>query len=201
MIPITKNIIVVDEFGKEYTSTYAKRAKGLVKNGRARWLDGNTICLVCPPDTLNLEENDMSNKADNMETINAVCEKQELKNEQLAITTSDILSRMDMIIAQGDNLQNVVIQIQNLPVNDSPYGGEDGAARAKAISSIYSAREVTNQKMIDLLNQMYNDITPKKLSFAATRAKTAEKLSNMNFAGVEPKTAEAILQFINDSLM
>lgn len=43
-----------------------------------------------------------------------------------------------------------------------PYGGEDGAARAKAISSIYSAREVTNQ---------------------------------------EPKTAEAILQFINDSLM
>ena len=81
MRPITKNIIVVDEFGKEYTSTYAKRANGLVKNGRARWLDGNTICLVCPPDTLNLEDNDMSNKADNMETINAVCEKEEFRNE------------------------------------------------------------------------------------------------------------------------
>jgi len=201
VVPITKNIIVVDEFGKEYTSTYAKRANGLVKNGRARWLDGNTICLVCPPDTLNLEDNDMSNKADNMETINAVCEKEEFRNEQLAITTSDILSRMDMIIAQGDNLQNVVIQIQNLPVNDSPMGGEDGAQRARAISSIYSAREVTNPKLIDLLNRMYNDIAPKTLSVAATRAKTAEKLSNMNFAGVEPKTAEAILEFINNSLM
>ena len=81
MVPITKNIIVVDEFGKEYTSTYAKRAKGLVKNGRARWLDGN-----------------------------------------------------------------------------NPLGGEDGAQRARAINNIYSAREVTNQKLIDLLEKMYNNI-------------------------------------------
>ena len=201
MIPITKNIIVVDEYGKEYTSTYAKRAKGLVKSGRARWLDGNTICLVCPPDILDLEDKDMNNNADNMETINAVCEKEEFKNEKMAVTVTDILSRIDMIIAQGENLQNVVIQIQNLPVNDRPYGGEDGAQRAKAISSIYSAREVTNQKMIDLLNKMYNDIVPTSLSFAVTRAKTAEKLSNMNFAGVDPKTAEAILEFINNSLV
>lgn len=143
----------------------------------------------------------MNNNADNMETINAVCEKEEFKNEKMAVTVTDILSRIDMIIAQGENLQNVVIQIQNLPVNDSPYGGEDGAQRAKAISSIYSAREVTNQKMIDLLNKMYNDIVPTSLSFAATRAKTAEKLSNMNFAGVDPKTAEAILEFINNSLV
>ena len=201
MRPITKNIIVVDEFGKEYTSTYAKRANGLVKNGRARWLDGNTICLVCPPDTINLEDNDMSNKADNMETMNAVCEKEESRKEQLSPIVADILSRIDMIIAQGDALQNVVEQIQNIPVNDSPMGGEDGAQRARAINSIYSAREATNQKLIDLLEKMYNDIAPKNASFAATRAKTAEKLSNMNFAGVEPKTAEAILEFINNSLM
>ena len=201
MIPITKNIIVVDEHGKEYTSTYAKRAKGLVKNGRARWLDGNTICLVCPPDTLNLEDDNMSINADNMETTNAVCEKEEFKNEKNAVTVIDIFSRIDMIIAQGDNLQNVVIQIQNLPVNESPHGGEDGAQRAKAISSICCAREATNQKMIDLLNKMYNDIVPTSLSFAETRAKTAERLATMNFAGVEPKTAEAILEFISNALV
>ena len=67
--PITKNIIVVDEFGNEYTSTYAKRAKGLVKNGRARWLDGEKICLVCPLDELYLEDNEMENRAENMEHI------------------------------------------------------------------------------------------------------------------------------------
>ena len=198
--PITKNIIVVDEFGKEYTSTYAKRAKGLVKNGRARWLDGNTICLVCPPDTLDLEDNDMENRAENMNTINEVCEKEETKNVQSALTTADILSRIDMIIAQGTELQSAVAQIQSLPVNDSPYGGNDGAQRAKAISNIYSSREATNQKMIDLLNRMYNDVAPRS-AIDITREKTVERFANMNFAGVEPKTAEAILKFISDSLM
>ena len=80
MVPITKNILVVDESGKEYTSTYAKRAKGLVKNGRARWLDGNTICLVCPPDTIDLEDQDMENRAENMEIINEVSEKKNVMN-------------------------------------------------------------------------------------------------------------------------
>ena len=149
----------MDELGKEYTSTYAKRANGLVKNGRARWLDGNTICLVCPPDTLNLEDNNMSNKADNMENMTGVCEKAESRTENLSTNVADILSRIDMIIVQGNTLKDVVMQIQNIPINDSPLGGEDGAQRARAINNIYSAREATNQKLIDLLEKMYNNIT------------------------------------------
>ena len=104
----------------------------------------------------------MENRAENMNTINAVCEKENLKKEQSAPTTADILSRIDMIIAQGDNLQEAVMQIQNLPVNDSPYGGNDGAQRAKSIGNIYSAREATNQKVLDLLTRMYEDIAPKQ---------------------------------------
>ena len=57
--PIEKNIIVVDEQGNEYEATYPKRAKGLVKNGRARFVDENKICLACPPDKI-LEEQKMS---------------------------------------------------------------------------------------------------------------------------------------------
>lgn len=52
MTPIEKNVCVVDEQGNEYEATYPKRAKGLVKNGRARFLDESTICLACPPDTV-----------------------------------------------------------------------------------------------------------------------------------------------------
>ena len=37
-IPIEKNISVVDEQGNEYEATYPKRAKGLVKSGRARFI-------------------------------------------------------------------------------------------------------------------------------------------------------------------
>lgn len=52
MIPITKNILVIDENGNSLEPTYMKRAKGLVKNGRARWVDDKSICLnttTCPP--------------------------------------------------------------------------------------------------------------------------------------------------------
>ena len=59
MTPIGKNIRVVDEQGNEYEATYPKRAKGLVKNGRARFVDENTICLACPPET-SLEDNKMT---------------------------------------------------------------------------------------------------------------------------------------------
>ena len=59
--PIEKNVRVIDEQGNEYEATYPKRAKGLVKNGRARFIDEHTLCLACPPNefTDNLEENIM----------------------------------------------------------------------------------------------------------------------------------------------
>lgn len=47
---MTKNIAVIDEQGNKYGATYLKRAKGLVKSGRARFVDEKTICLARPPD-------------------------------------------------------------------------------------------------------------------------------------------------------
>ncbi len=40
-----KNTIVLDELGNEIGSTYPKRARGLVKNGRAEYVDDCTIRL------------------------------------------------------------------------------------------------------------------------------------------------------------
>ncbi len=63
MTPIAKNIIVVDEEGNVYEATYPKRAEGLVKKGRARFINETTICLACPPNN-NLEDTKMEeNKA------------------------------------------------------------------------------------------------------------------------------------------
>lgn len=59
MTPIEKNISVTDDSGITYESTYFKRAKGLVKHGRARWLNERTICLACPPDKNETEDNPM----------------------------------------------------------------------------------------------------------------------------------------------
>jgi len=57
---MTKNIEVVDEFGFSYGVTYPKRAKGLVKNGRARFENDEKIILTRPPEHLIMEDNTMS---------------------------------------------------------------------------------------------------------------------------------------------
>ena len=57
-IPITKNISVVDEQGNEYEATWPRRARGLVKNGRARFLSENKICLACPQNLSKMGDGD-----------------------------------------------------------------------------------------------------------------------------------------------
>ena len=60
-IPITKNVEVVDLFGNTYAPTYIRRAKGLVKSGRARWSDDGAtkICLLVSPAQIDEEVNVM----------------------------------------------------------------------------------------------------------------------------------------------
>ena len=48
-VSVIKTISVVDIYGNKYEATYPKRAKGLVKKGRARFVDETTICLARPP--------------------------------------------------------------------------------------------------------------------------------------------------------
>lgn len=195
--PITKNIIVVDESGNEYTSTYAKRAKGLVKNGRARWLDGDTICLVCPPDE-NLEDNEMENRAENMEPINVVCESEVPGTVQPAVTIADILARIDRIIEQGNSLPNIAANIKTIPMNED-FDSDIAAERAEAIRDIYTQREMTNRQMLTFLNRMYDDVAPKNP--IGLKEKAVERLSGMDFAGVLPETAKVLMDTLNNLLM
>ena len=62
-------MIVVDSQGNEYEATYPKRAKGLVKSGRARFVGDNKICLACPPSD-KLEDNKMSENINKIVTEN-----------------------------------------------------------------------------------------------------------------------------------
>lgn len=67
MIPIEKNITVTDVNGKIIGSTYPKRAKGLVKNGRAEFADDQTIRLKLthsPTADKNTEDKKMSKVID-----------------------------------------------------------------------------------------------------------------------------------------
>lgn len=62
-IPITKNIIVTDEKGQQIGLTYPKRARGLVKNGRAEYTSDCSIKMLDThvPTSENSEVINMSN--------------------------------------------------------------------------------------------------------------------------------------------
>lgn len=145
MTPIEKNIIVVDEYGNEYEATYPKRAKGLVKNGRARFIAENKICLACPPKN-ELEDNDMS-------------EESKIKS---VYNIEYILSQIEKIQEQTDYLNNALEKLSQMGDGDSGNPGApgniQGKAKAQAIGDIVRCRETTNQKMLSLYEKMYDDL-------------------------------------------
>lgn len=170
MIPIEKNIIVTDEYGNEYEATYLRRAKGLVKNGRARFIDKNTICLACPPN--NLEDNIMNKHKQEdpyiaLESIekpippmkpDSVIPKSDSNSETVKLNMDYVLTRIDKIIEQNQYIKDAVTAIGHMTVNESEFGGNGDSARAEAISTSIAAREATNRQIIKFLKKMYNDI-------------------------------------------
>ncbi len=180
MTPIEKNIVVVDEYGNEYEATYPKRAKGLVKNGRARFIAENKICLACPPKN-ELEDNDMSeNKNTNTNTntkessnipnnvadalSNLMNSEAEKKKEKLSMNY--VLEQIEKVQTQLTDLKNTVNNIGC--VGDSDYDGEDsekktvhdevGLAKIKAITEVFHHREESLQSLLAFYRKMYDDL-------------------------------------------
>ena len=175
MIPIEKNIVVVDEQGNEYEATYPKRAKGLVKNGRARFIDENTICLACPPN-IELEDKTMSenkkvdsinnNTPNNNETPKEVAEatanllNSTLEQRSEKLTMDYLLGKLEEISLGQAFLTDAISKLGKIK---SGGPGDVGAQeQARAIGEIIKAREVTNQKLIALYEKMYDDLKPDK---------------------------------------
>lgn len=144
-IPIEKNIIVVDEKGNEYEATYPKRAKGLVKNGRAHYIEENKICLLHPPN-LKSEDNNMSNT------------QATKTNDKLTIKY--VLDKIEQIINDTEYIHSALEQLAIMPKSDP--GDIAGQEKAKAIGEIVRCREATNQQALKFYEKMYDDLTDKK---------------------------------------
>ena len=134
-------MIVVDEQGREYEATYPKRAKGLVKSGRARFIGENKICLACPPID-KLEEHTMENTV-----------------SENKYTIEFILSQMIKLQEQTEYLNDAFAKLADIPVGQGP-GDVAGQAKAQALGDIVRCRETTNQKLLDLYIKMYDDLKP-----------------------------------------
>lgn len=139
-----KNIEVVDEAGNLYESTWPKRAKGLVKHGRARFVAENRICLTCPPD-IETEETHMSNT-----------------NIFGEMTVQDILVRIASIVNQTSYIGEVAEALKAMGDGDSGDCGSPGnvmgQAKAEALGAIVATRETTNQQILRLYEKMYDDM-------------------------------------------
>lgn len=132
-----KTVHVVDEAGNRYEATYLKRAQGLVKKGRARFIDENTICLVCPPNQ-NLEDNVME---DNRLTAKEIFVQLTLLQKQLTESSYTSLHHLDDAITS--------------------IGEENDGARYEQITEVcdvFKTRELNLLKILELYERMYHDI-------------------------------------------
>ena len=140
-IPIEKNVVVLDEQGKKIGVTYPKRARGLVKKGRARYADAYTICLACPPDE-DLEDMKMN---DNNVDIRVEGSPEEIRTEPgdagKNFTAEYFLERIEQIAKDTDYLREAVAQIQ--------------PETAISLREIVGRREETNQKLIEFYQKAY----------------------------------------------
>lgn len=138
-----KNTEVVDEAGNVYEPTWPKRAKGLVKHGRARFVDENKICLTCPPD-IKTEETSVNNNFFGEMTVN------------------DILTRVNNIINQTGYITSAFESLVQMGDGDSGDCGSPGnimgRAKAEAVAEVVRARETTNQQILRLYEKMYDDL-------------------------------------------
>ena len=164
--PIEKNISVVDETGKVYEATYPKRAKGLVKKGRARFVDEQTICLACPPQKT--EDMKMSDKEVMLETTQEPLEAptQNAGTAETAEmpTVAYILQQLEAIRQDNAHIHEALESL--LAMSDGESGapgspGNDlGPAKAAAIADVVKCRETTNQRLIDFYVRLYEDCKP-----------------------------------------
>ena len=150
MIPIEKNIIVVDGNGTVFEPTWLKRANGLVKKGRARWLDENTICLACPPEQME------DNKMENSKQTEVITEHgTDAENARPGgLTVENLLERMDAIRQEMLSMKELAGTMEAI----SKQGDDDYAGHiAEATSQAFIARETTCQQQLRFLERIYSD--------------------------------------------
>lgn len=187
--PIEKNVRVIDEQGNEYEATYPRRARGLVKSGRARFVDENKICLACPPN-INLEDNKMTENINANVNVNAEAEAEaeaaEVKAGQEP-TVAYIMTQLEKIRKDDKHIGDALEKICSI---ETGRPGDMGSAKkAESIADVVRCRETTNQKLIGFYEKVYNDLTRRKPD-ADEKIKAAKELLLSYLEGVSDNMDE-----------
>ena len=168
-----KTVIVIDEQGNKLESTYPKRAKGLIKNGRARVVDENTICLVDLPKNIILEENKMNNNNINLG-----------ENKEVKIDLAYIMNKIDEITKINLEL------VSNKDLADM-------SVVPGAKNPVQCICE-TNNKMIDFLQDIFKSLQPKQESELNTQI--INNLTNALMNAIDEEADQSVIAHITDTL-
>ncbi|MBE6723725.1 MAG: hypothetical protein E7576_00805 [Ruminococcaceae bacterium] len=125
-----KTVLVSDESGNEYEPTFEKRARGLVKKGRARWIGDNRICLASPPDHDFRKDTEMSEN-----------------RIEPALTVEYVLGQIEKISAEPAYIGEAIAKIDN-----------SAPEKSGSIAAVVEARESTNRAVLDFYRQIYSDL-------------------------------------------
>lgn len=185
MTPIEKNgqassehiapILVEDERGNALSPTYPRRAKGLVKSGRAVWTDETrtAICLLSEKTASvrrNITEEIMMNNENRIETAETL---------ESRCSIDYILQKMEEMSVLPEYIKHSIQSISTL---------EDGitGAQSMAISEVVKSRETTNQQLLKMYETMYNDLMGKE-SKRETLREVLNWIEDMDFDTDEAK--------------
>ncbi len=130
-----KNITVTDAQGNLCQPTWPKRAKGLVKHGRAVYVSDNHIRLTPP----------------------------ERKTEEKAMTANDILQKIFELSQDKKHINDALMTLLSMPKADYGVPGAppnvEGQAKAQAISEVACAAETTRQQLLSFYIRVYDSLT------------------------------------------
>lgn len=162
--PAALKIEVVDSSGKIIGRTYEKRAKGLVKKGRARFTDENRITLLPSEDAHEYIETEGNKMDERINTENI----ENISEENSQYTIESVMQCMKKILDDTQYIKDAIFNVTEIPSGDAGDCGSPGdiagKAKAEAISTIVREREDTNQKLIDFYNKVYNDLKAQQFS-------------------------------------
>ena len=162
--PASLKIEVVDSSGKIIGRTYEKRAKGLVKKGRARFTDENRITLLPSEDAHEYTDTEGYKMDERINTENI----ENISEENSQHTIESVMQCMKKILDDTQYIKDAIFNVTEIPSGDAGDCGSPGdiagKAKAEAISTIVRERENTNQKLIDFYNKVYNDLKAQQFS-------------------------------------
>jgi len=158
-----------------------------VKNGRARFVGENKICLACPPDKI-LEENDMTDNINKNQIFNQIAELQK----------------------RLESIEKILFNFQCVNDSQSCAEPEDGEPipldylpdvameKIRAMREIVLERERTINKMLDFYLELYQGEEAKKINLI--KAAFDNNMSFIETAEINSEDKYAALTNVTDKI-